>query len=200
VTRPVVVMSGGNEALRSELEMAAPDLDLIRRDPETSTALPEEAVGWLHFLPAAMTVGEELSLWKWALAEAIPALSERPPSAFVAVLPTAGLFSGREAREAVMATAAVTADLKTVASTMAPRGLRVNAVEYGAIQMSSALPRRAVDVLQQRTPSGRLGSVTELIDPIRFLLSAEASYVAGAILRVDGGWNAYSWFYPTQDI
>ncbi len=31
-------------------------------------------------------------------------------------------------------------------------------------------------------------------------LEAAASYVTGSVLDVEGGWNAYSWFYPARDL
>ena len=79
--------------------------------------------------------------------------------------------------------------------------VRLNAIEYGAVDVpSSPQRRRSIEVLLARTPMGRTGTARELADAILFLLSDAASYVTGAVLRVDGGWGAYSWFYPAQEI
>ena len=37
-------------------------------------------------------------------------------------------------------------------------------------------------------------------DAIDFLASSSASYVTGSVLDLDGGWSAYSWFYPARDL
>ena len=55
-------------------------------------------------------------------------------------------------------------------------------------------------MLAARTPMHRLASVSELADAIDFLASSSASYVTGSVLDLDGGWAAYSWFYPARDL
>jgi NAD(P)-dependent dehydrogenase (short-subunit alcohol dehydrogenase family) len=44
--------------------------------------------------------------------------------------------------------------------------------------------------LIDRIPLGRSGELREIVDPVVFLASDEASYITGAQLYVDGGYTA----------
>jgi NAD(P)-dependent dehydrogenase (short-subunit alcohol dehydrogenase family) len=80
---------------------------------------------------------------------------------------------------------------RTLAREWADRGVRVNAVcpAYVETQLTSEL--LAVDHIRREilaeTPLGRLGTLEEVVAPILFLLSDEASYITGVSLFVDGG-------------
>jgi pteridine reductase len=52
---------------------------------------------------------------------------------------------------------------------------------------SSALNEEQQDAELARIPLARLGGAVEIARAVRFLLSADAAYVTGAILPVDGG-------------
>jgi NAD(P)-dependent dehydrogenase (short-subunit alcohol dehydrogenase family) len=75
---------------------------------------------------------------------------------------------------------------------LAPHGIRVNAVAPGVTKtgMNATLradPERSA-ALTQAIPLGRFSTPAEQAAAICFLASAEASYVTGATLGVDGGW------------
>ncbi|MCB1544715.1 MAG: SDR family oxidoreductase [Methylobacteriaceae bacterium] len=73
---------------------------------------------------------------------------------------------------------------------LAPEGVRVNAVRPGMIatdiHAAMGAPDRA-ERLGKTVPIGREGTADEVAEGVVWLLSDEASYVAGAVLDVTGG-------------
>jgi 3-oxoacyl-[acyl-carrier protein] reductase len=67
--------------------------------------------------------------------------------------------------------------------------IRVNAVAPGftATDILSSMPDKILKTLEARTPLGRLGHPGEIANAYLFLASDEASFITGAVLRVDGG-------------
>jgi 3-oxoacyl-[acyl-carrier protein] reductase len=68
-------------------------------------------------------------------------------------------------------------------------GIRVNAVAPGftATEILSAMPEKIIEGMAARTPLGRLGQPEDIANAYLFLASDEASFISGAVLRVDGG-------------
>lgn len=86
--------------------------------------------------------------------------------------------------------AGVEAMTRAMAFELAPFGIVVNAVAPGTIETSfslGALSREAVAARTRRIPVGRLGQAEEVADVVAFLASADASYITGAVISVDGG-------------
>ena len=81
---------------------------------------------------------------------------------------------------------------KSLAIAYADDGIRVNAVAPGWITtpLTQALqddPQRAAPILA-RTPMKRWGAPADIAGPVMFLSSAQAQFVTGVILPVDGGY------------
>jgi len=75
---------------------------------------------------------------------------------------------------------------KALALEVASRGITVNAVAPGFIEtdMVAELP---VDKILPLIPMRRVGTPEEVAKVVRFLCSADASYITGEVIRVNGG-------------
>ncbi|MEO7261929.1 MAG: SDR family oxidoreductase [Jatrophihabitantaceae bacterium] len=83
---------------------------------------------------------------------------------------------------------AIEAMTRSLALDLAPYGIRVNALVPGLIATNSAHSEPAARRLRDETvPLGRGGTPDDLAGPAVFLASADAAYVTGACLVVDGG-------------
>jgi 3-oxoacyl-[acyl-carrier protein] reductase len=83
---------------------------------------------------------------------------------------------------------AVIAFTKTVAVEVARRGVTVNAVAPGLIDtdMTEGIPAEFLE----RVPAQRPGTPEEVAAAVSFLVSAQAGYITGTTLYVDGGLSA----------
>jgi NAD(P)-dependent dehydrogenase (short-subunit alcohol dehydrogenase family) len=96
-------------------------------------------------------------------------------------IPTRGAYSASKA--------ALRSYARTWTAELAPRGIRVNVVSPGPTDtaMMAAVGPEERAALLAPIPLGRLGRPDEVASAVVFLLSDEASYIAGAELCVDGG-------------
>ncbi|MBS7262015.1 MAG: 3-oxoacyl-ACP reductase FabG [Eubacteriales bacterium] len=78
---------------------------------------------------------------------------------------------------------------KALAKELAPSGIRVNALTPGVIDtaMNARLRAEEKAALCEQIPMGRMGTPEEAAEAVVFL--AEATYVTGAVLAVDGGFG-----------
>ena len=81
---------------------------------------------------------------------------------------------------------------KSLAIAYAEQGIRVNAIAPGwiATPLTQALqddPERSAPIIA-RTPMKRWGVPDDLVGPVMFLASAQAKFVTGVVLPVDGGY------------
>jgi len=78
---------------------------------------------------------------------------------------------------------------KTCARELASRRINVNAVAPGFIQtsMTERLPLQVREKLSSQIPFGEIGKPEDVASAVLFLVSEEASYITGEVIRVDGG-------------
>ena len=80
---------------------------------------------------------------------------------------------------------------KSIAREAGPSGVIVNAVAPGPIatdMLSEELDEEEIRDLAGLIPLGRLGTPEEVAMTCIFLLSAQAAYINGQVISVDGGW------------
>ncbi len=86
--------------------------------------------------------------------------------------------------------AALIAMTKTLAMEVGSRGIRVNAVSPGFIEtpmLDDPQLKERLAELVKRVPLGRVGKSEEVAGAVSFLCSADAGYVTGHTLSVNGG-------------
>jgi 3-oxoacyl-[acyl-carrier protein] reductase len=78
---------------------------------------------------------------------------------------------------------------KALAQEVATRGITVNCVAPGFIRtaMTDSLPDGQKDALNARIPMGRMGEGEDIGAAVAYLASAEAGYMTGQTLHVNGG-------------
>lgn len=78
---------------------------------------------------------------------------------------------------------------KSLARELASRGITVNAVAPGFIttDMTAGLSDEIKKTIQAQIPLGKTGTPEDIASAVAFLASAEASYITGQVLCVDGG-------------
>lgn len=78
---------------------------------------------------------------------------------------------------------------KSVAREYASKGITCNAIAPGFIctDMTNQMPKEAIDAMLGNIPCGRYGKPEEVASLAAFLVSDEASYITGEVIKIDGG-------------
>ncbi|MBC8036959.1 MAG: SDR family oxidoreductase [Rhizobiales bacterium] len=92
---------------------------------------------------------------------------------------------------------------RTASITLAPHGIRVNAIGPGSIRTdmlkSVVSDKAAMNRVMSRTPMGRAGEPSEVASIAAFLASDDASYITGQTIYVDGGRMPLNYTVPVKE-
>jgi len=118
-----------------------------------------------------------------------PVMIRQQGGAVISATSVVGLDGNFGQTNYVASKAGVVGLTKVWARELGRYNIRVNAVAPGSIltDMLESMPEKVLDNLKSHQPLGRFGLPEEVANVYLFLASDEASFVSGAVLRVDGG-------------
>lgn len=104
-------------------------------------------------------------------------------SSVVALLGSAGQVNYASSKAGLIGMA------RSVAREVGSRGITFNVVTPGFIQtaMTDVLDEATQKSYAERIPVGRMGSIADVANAVKFLVSDETGYITGAVIPVDGG-------------
>ena len=105
----------------------------------------------------------------------------------VSISSVAGVIGNRGQTNYAAAKAALHGATKSLAREMASRGIAVNVVAPGMIAGSMAQDAFPPEQIKQMVPAGRAGTPEEVAALVGFLCSADAGYINGQVIGIDGG-------------
>ncbi|SDB66427.1 3-oxoacyl-[acyl-carrier-protein] reductase [Belnapia rosea] len=204
------------EALAAELGGAKPDGEAVLvapadlADPAAPAALVEQVEGKLGSLDIlvnnagftrdmlALRMGDadwaavlEVDLTApFRLARAaLRGMMKRRHGRIVSIASIVGVTGNAGQANYAAAKAGLIGMSKSLAQEVATRGVTVNVVAPGFVKtaMTDALPEAARTKLLERIPAGRMGTPEDIGAAVVYLASAEAAWVTGQTLHVNGG-------------
>jgi 3-oxoacyl-[acyl-carrier protein] reductase len=104
-------------------------------------------------------------------------------SSVVALMGSAGQVNYAASKSGLVGAA------RSLAREIGSRGVTINVVAPGFIDtdMTAVLSEERKNQIVNNIPLGRYGTAAEVADAVAFLASAQATYITGSVIPVDGG-------------
>ncbi len=112
-------------------------------------------------------------------------------STYSLVAPNQNFYDGKKNKpvDYVISKGSIPILTKYIATTYGKFGIRCNyLVPHGVIKKPG---KKILKKFKEYSPIGRPCTISEIIDPIIFLISDSSKYMTGSSLVVDGGWTAW---------
>jgi NAD(P)-dependent dehydrogenase (short-subunit alcohol dehydrogenase family) len=135
----------------------------------------------------------QVNFWSFTrLAGALVRPMTRARDGRIVVIGSVTALFGSQGNAAYAASkAALLGYMRTLAIETARRGVTVNYIAPGFVDTAMLEPYAAYrETMQRQIPAGRFATPEDVAGVVAFLLSAQAAYITGAVLPVDGGLSA----------
>jgi len=118
---------------------------------------------------------------------AIVTLMKQKSGRIVNISSVAGVVGTPRQTNYSSAKAGIIGFTKSLAKEVAAYNIRVNAVAPGYIETDMTKDLKQKDELKKLIPAGRFGEAKEVAKAVSFLVSDDAGYITGQVVKVDGG-------------
>jgi 3-oxoacyl-[acyl-carrier protein] reductase len=174
------------EKLVPEAEAALGSLDILVNNAgitRDGLAMRMKDSDWDEVIAVNLTAGFRLAR------AAMRGMMKRRYGRIIGISSVVGITGNAGQANYAAAKAGMAGMTKSLALELASRMITVNLIAPGfiATPMTSALSEKQSEAIIARVPAGRLGSAEEIAAAAVYLASAEAAYVTGQTLHVNGG-------------